>query len=129
MTLKWLLVALASLLLISVGRAQDQKPTLPKGQMPELGRPTKVDDELPLFNFDAYFPGKWTFEWDVPEGPLGPSGRIAGTTIYKPIDGRFYEANTEATGPGGALSSTPCARSRRSTTRWRRRSRPTAGRS
>ena len=76
---------------------------LPKGQMPELGRPTKSDDALPPFNFDEYFPGKWTFEWDVPEGPLGPAGRITGTTVYKPVDGRFYEANTEATGPGGAF--------------------------
>ena len=99
-----MLVVIASLLLVSVGRAQDQKPTLPKGQMPDLGRPTKVGDELPPFNFDAYFLGKWTFEWDVPEGPLGPSGRITGTTIYKPIDGKFYEASTEATGPGGAFT-------------------------
>ena len=82
---------------------QPPKPQLPKGQMPDLGRPTKVDDELPPFNFDEYFPGKWTFEWDVPEGPLGPSGRITGTTIYKPVDGRFYEADTDATGPGGAF--------------------------
>ena len=81
-----------------------QTAQLPKGQMPDLGRPTKVDDQLPLFNFDEYFPGKWTFEWDVPEGALGPSGRITGTTIYKAIDaGRFYEATTDATGPGGAF--------------------------
>ena len=56
-----------------------QTAQLPKGQMPDLGRPTKVGDETPLFNFDEYFPGKWTFEWDVPEGVLGPSGRITGT--------------------------------------------------
>ena len=85
--------------------AEPQTPTsAPKGQMPELGRPTKTDDQLPLFNFDEYFPGKWTFEWDVPEGPLGPAGRITGTTVYKPVDGRFYEANTDATGPGGAFT-------------------------
>lgn len=99
-----MLVVIASVLLVAVGRAQDQKPTLPKGQMPDLGRPTKVGDELPPFNFGAYFVGKWTFEWDVPEGPLGPSGRITGTTIYKPIDGKFYEASTEATGAGGAFT-------------------------
>ena len=81
-----------------------QQPQLPKGQMPELGRPTKVGDELPVFNFDEYFLGKWTFEWDVPEGALGPSGRIAGTTVYKAVDGRFYEAVTDATGPGGAFT-------------------------
>jgi hypothetical protein len=71
--------------------------------MPDLGRPTKSEDQVPDFNFDEYFPGKWTFEWDVPEGPLGPAGRITGTTIYKPVDGRFYEATTDATGPGGAF--------------------------
>ena len=104
MTLKWTLVTLAILLLVSVGRAQDQKPPLPKGQMPELGRPTKVDDQLPLFSFDDYFPGKWTFEWDMPEGPLGESGKVTGTTVYKIIDaGKFYQADTDATGPGGAF--------------------------
>ena len=85
-------------------QTQPDKPPLPKGQMPDLGRPTKVGDELPVFNFDEYFLGKWTFEWDVPEGALGPSGRIAGTTVYKAVDGRFYEAVTDATGPGGAFT-------------------------
>lgn len=92
--------------LISMASAQTQTP-LPKGQMPDLGRPTRPDDKLLPFNFDEYFPGKWTFEWDVPEGPLGPSGRITGTTIYKPIDvasgGRFYEASTDAAGAWGAF--------------------------
>jgi len=83
---------------------QTSRPQLPKGQMPDLGRPTKGEDELPPFNFADYFVGKWTFEWDVPEGPLGPSGRITGTTVYKPLDGRFYEAHTDATGPWGAFT-------------------------
>jgi hypothetical protein len=82
---------------------QTPQTPLPNGQMPDLGRPTKSEDQVPDFDFDHYFPGKWTFEWDVPEGPLGPAGRITGTTIYKPIDGRFYEATTDATGPGGAF--------------------------
>lgn len=104
MKLKWMLVVLASLLLVSAGRTQDQKPQLPKGQMPDLGRPTKVGDDLPAFNFDAYFPGTWTFEWDMPEGPLGPSGRVTGTTVYKVMEaGKFYQADTDATGPGGAF--------------------------
>lgn len=81
------------------------KQTLPKGQMPELGRPTRVGDELPLFNFDAYFTGTWTFEWDMPEGPLGPSGQVTGKTVYRVIQaGKFYEADTTATGPGGAFT-------------------------
>ena len=95
------LVVLGFVLL--AGSFSAQSP-LPKGQMPELGRPTKVGDELPLFNFDEYFPGKWTFEWDMPEGPLGESGHLTGTTVYKVIDaGKFYQADTEATGPGGAF--------------------------
>src|SRR3954468_14307611 len=81
------------------------KQTLPKGQMPELGRPTKVGDELPLFDFDAYFPGTWTFEWDIPEGPLGESGQITGTTIYKVVEpGKSYQADTTAKGPDGAFT-------------------------
>jgi len=83
---------------------QPPKPQLPKGQMPELGRPTQGDDPLPTFNFDDYFLGKWTFEWDVPEGPLGASGRITGTTVYTAVDGRFYEAKTDATGAWGPFS-------------------------
>ena len=104
MTLKWMLIVLASLSVVSAGRAQDPKPPLPKGQMPDLGRPTKAEDALPPFNFDDYFVGKWTFEWDVPEGPLGESGRITGTTVYSAIEaGKFYQADTEAKGPGGAF--------------------------
>ena len=50
--------------------------------MPDLGRPTKSSDTLPLFNFEGYFLGKWTFEWDVPDSALGPAGTITGTTTY-----------------------------------------------
>ena len=81
-------------LLVSVG-----VPQLPKSQMPDLGRPTRPNDEQPLFNFDEYFSGKWTFEWDVPEGILGPSGTIKGTIVYKKIDGAFFQADTTATLP------------------------------
>ena len=84
--------------------AQTDKPQLPKGQMPDLGRPTQGDDALPPLNFDEYFTGTWTFEWDMPEGPLGESGRVTGTTVYKVIEaGKFYQADTDATGPGGAF--------------------------
>lgn len=73
-----------------------------KGQSPDRGRPTRHDDEQPLLDFDTYFTGApWTFEWDVPEGPLGPAGRITGTTTYKALGGAFYEAKTEAEGPDG----------------------------
>lgn len=76
-----------------------------RGQAPDRGRPTKHDDEQPLLDFDAYFlGGPWTFEWDVPEGPLGGAGRITGTTIYKALGGKFYEATTEAEGPDGKFT-------------------------
>ena len=83
-------------------------PQLPKGQMPELGRPTESSDKVPLFNFDEYFlGGKWTFEWLVPETPLGPAGSITGTTTYTAVEGgTFYLAHTDATGPTGRFTIT-----------------------
>ena len=76
-----------------------------KGQAPDRGRPTKHDDEQPLLDFDAYFLGApWSFEWDVPEGPLGAAGRITGTTTYKALGGKYYEATTDAEGPDGKFT-------------------------
>ena len=57
---------------------------VPKGQMPVLGRPTQGTDEVPLFDFDTYFLGKWTFEWSMPESALGPAGPYSGTTTESP---------------------------------------------
>lgn len=79
-------------------------PQPPRGQMPDLGRPTKNDDTLPLFDFDTYFLGIWTFEWDMPDGPFGPAGRLEGTTIYSALGGGRYQALTEATGPTGKVT-------------------------
>jgi uncharacterized protein DUF1579 len=91
-------------LVTGLSAQQPPAPQLPKGQMPTLNRPTEASDVVPLFDFDAYFVGKWTFEWLVPESPLGPAGEIAGTTTYKAAgDGKFYEAETEAKGPAGAF--------------------------
>jgi hypothetical protein len=88
-----------------VAQQSTDKAQPPKGQMPELGRPTKVGDELPLFDFDDYFAGRWTFEWDTPDGVLGESGHVTGTTIYKVIEpGTIYQADTSATGPSGAFT-------------------------
>jgi hypothetical protein len=81
-----------------------QASQLPKSQVPDLGRPTKPTDEQPSFNFAEYFVGKWTFEWDAPDGPLGPSGSIKGSVVYKQLDGPFFEATTTATGPEGPLT-------------------------
>jgi len=77
---------------------------VPKGQMPTLGRATQTGDEVPLLDFDAYFVGKWTFEWSLPETALAPAGDYTGTTVYKKVDGRFYEAVTEGHGPAGAFT-------------------------
>jgi hypothetical protein len=97
-------VAIVAALTISGAAAQQDKPQLPKSQMPDLGRPTRPDDQQPLFDFESYFPGTWKFEWDVPEGILGPAGTIKGTTAYRRIDGPFFEATTTATGPGGPFT-------------------------
>ncbi len=78
-----------------------------KGQAPDRGRPTKHDDEQPRLDFDTYFLGApWTFEWDVPEGPLGQAGRLTGTTTYKALGGKYYEASTQADGPDGKFTVT-----------------------
>ena len=77
---------------------------VPKGQMPTLGRATVSDDQVPLFDFDAYFLGKWTFEWSMPETAIGPAGDYSGTTVYTKVDGRFYEAVTEGLGPSGPFT-------------------------
>ena len=76
---------------------------MPRGQMPDLGRPTKPSDALPPFNADEYFPGTWRFEWDVPEGALGESGRLEGTTTYKPLGSGKFDVSTSATGAWGAF--------------------------
>jgi hypothetical protein len=96
---------------IPVLRAQTQppagqQPQQPTGQMPALGRPTQTGDQVPLFDFDAYFIGKWSFEWIVPESALGPAGELAGTTTYEKVDDRFYRAVTEAKGPAGPVKIT-----------------------
>ena len=102
------LLMLAALLVC--GPAASAQPTEPpagqvSGQAPDRGRPTKHDDEQPLLDFDKYCLGApWTFEWDVPEGPLGGAGRITGTTTYKALGGRFYEATTAAEGPDGTFT-------------------------
>ncbi len=78
-----------------------QTQPMPKGQMPDLGRPTRPGDVAPPLNFGEYFVGTWSFEWDVPESPLGPSGHVSGTTTYKKVDEHSFDADTEATGPTG----------------------------
>src|ERR1044072_7951712 len=69
--------------------------------MPTLGRQTESTDKVPLLDFDTYFLGKWTFEWAMPDSPLGPAGPDSGTTAVSKIDDRFDEAITEGEGPNG----------------------------
>ena len=80
-------------------------PSLPQGQIPDLGRPTEAGDEVPTFDYDAYFPGVWTFEWRVPDSPLGPGGLLTGAETFAPgRDGRHYRATIEAEGPEGPFT-------------------------
>lgn len=94
----------SALLLLALWATPQTPPQLPKSQLPDLGRPTRPGDEQPPFNFDQYFAGTWTFEWDAPDGALGPSGLIKGAIVYKHVDGPFFEATTTATAPGGTLT-------------------------
>jgi hypothetical protein len=98
----------AALLLTSLLGAQQPAapPQLPRSQMPDLGRPTKSSDALPLFDFEKYFAGRWTFAWDVPDSPLGPAATLTGTTTFRRIDDVSDEAATQATGPAGPFTIT-----------------------
>jgi hypothetical protein len=89
---------------LALGGAAPDAQQVPKGQMPTLGRPTQSDDQVPLLDFDAYFLGKWTFEWSMPETALAPAGDYTGTTTYTKVDGRFYEAVTDGQGPAGPFT-------------------------
>jgi hypothetical protein len=88
------------------GFSQERPKTdLPKGQIPDRGRPTEKSDEVPPFDYDLYFPGKWVFEWRVPESPLGPAGTIQGTEEFeRSEDGRFYRSRLQGSGPGGEFT-------------------------
>src|SRR5262249_44618766 len=51
-----------------------------------------------------YFLGTWSFEWNIPDSPLGPGGKIKGTETYRKImSGAAYESQTEGEGPQGRL--------------------------
>ncbi len=81
------------------------KPDLPKGQIPDFGRPTEKGDPVPFFDYELYFPGTWLFQWRVPDSPLGSPGTIKGTEVFEPSDdGRFYKSTIEAVGPDGPFT-------------------------
>jgi len=72
--------------------------------MPTLGRPTQKGDEIPLFDFDAYFLGTWTHEGVVPDSPLGPGGAVSGKTVFTKVSDTLYDSVTEDTGPNGPFT-------------------------
>ena len=98
------LVMAVALLAPATGLTHPQQQR-PAGQIPDRGRPTESSDEIPLFDYDAYFPGTWEFEWRVPESPLGAGGMIEGTEVYATSeDGRYYTSRIDARGPDGPFT-------------------------
>ncbi len=98
------LVTAVSLLVPATALTQPRQQR-PEGQIPDRGRPTERGDEIPLFDYDAYFPGTWEFEWRVPESPLGSGGLIEGTEVYSTSeDGRYYTSRIDARGPDGPFT-------------------------
>lgn len=57
---------------------------------------------MPPPNLD-YFVGAWAFDWNVPESPLGPAGKLKGKETYKKLAEGKYESSIEGDGPAGAL--------------------------
>lgn len=68
---------------------------------PKQNRPTEPTDPMPPPNLD-YFIGSWSFDWNVPESPLGPAGKMKGTETYKKtLNGQKYESEIQGDGPEG----------------------------
>src|SRR5687767_4444525 len=97
-------IALAVLLALSEVEAQVPLKEPPKGLMPDLGRPTKSDDVVPLLDFDKYFIGRWTFTADAPDSVLGPGGEVSGTVTYRKVGEGFYEARYEGKSDAGKFT-------------------------
>src|SRR5215468_2751958 len=81
-----------------------QQPAEQSEQRPAQNpsRPTDPSDPMPPPNMD-YFVGSWTFEWNVPESPLGPAGKFKGKETYKKTSDGVYESEVEGEGPEGAF--------------------------
>src|SRR5436190_18193791 len=69
----------------------------------QQSRPTEPSDPMPPPNMD-YFLGTWAFDWNVPESPLGPAGKLKGTETYKKLANGSYESEIKGEGPLGAIS-------------------------
>jgi hypothetical protein len=74
----------------------------PQQSTQQPSRPTDPNDPMPPPNMD-YFVGSWTFEWNVPESPLGPAGKFKGKETYKKTSDGVYESEVEGAGPEGAF--------------------------
>src|SRR5690349_3229610 len=68
----------------------------------QQSRPTEPTDPMPPPNMD-YFVGTWAFDWNVPESPLGPAGKLKGTETYKRLADGSYESEIKGDGPLGAI--------------------------
>ncbi len=68
----------------------------------QVSRPTEPTDPMPPPNMD-YFLGTWSFEWNVPESPLGAAGKITGKEIYKKLADGSYESLIEGDSPAGSF--------------------------
>jgi hypothetical protein len=77
----------------------------PLVQQQPPARATDPNDPMPPPNLD-YFVGTWSFEWNVPESPLGPAGKLKGKETYKKINATTWESVIEGEGPTGALKGT-----------------------
>jgi Protein of unknown function (DUF1579) len=100
-----LLVPLVLIGVVAVDAVPQQPSQPPRSQMPDLGRPTRPDDPLPTLDFAQYFAGKWAFEWDMPDSPLGPAGHFTGVETYsRGVEGRFFETDYSGDGPQGRFT-------------------------
>jgi hypothetical protein len=100
--------ALMLALLLSLPSAPPPAPQAapPSGQQSapqQTSRPTDPSDPMPPPDLD-YFVGTWAFDWNMPESPLGPGGKLKGKETYKKIlNGLAYESVIEGEGPEGPL--------------------------
>lgn len=79
------------------------QPLFQQSAPPQQSRPTEPTDAMPPPNLD-YFLGAWSFEWNVPESPLGPAGKVKGTETYKKAaNASTYESEIVGEGPLGAF--------------------------
>lgn len=69
---------------------------------PQKSRPTDPNDPMPPPNMD-YFVGAWSFDWNIPESPLGPAGKIKGTETFRKVKDGTYESDIVGEGPLGAI--------------------------